>query len=63
MEVSNRRKIAYRKRNPRKVSVVLISKCPEPFAGVGYKRKRNLVMKKLQSFVITMNYELKMIEK
>ena len=38
-EVSNRRKIAYCKRNARKVSVVLISKCPEPFAGVGYTRR------------------------
>ncbi len=28
--------------------------CPELFAGVGYEWKRNLVTKKLQSFVITM---------
>jgi hypothetical protein len=35
-EVVNQRKIAYCKRNTRKVSVVLLRKCPEPFAGIGY---------------------------
>jgi hypothetical protein len=35
--VLNWRKITYCKRNAWKVSMVLISKCPEPFVGIGYK--------------------------
>ena len=35
---SERRKIAYCKRDARKMSVVLYTKCPEPFAGEGDNR-------------------------
>ena len=36
-EVANQRKFAYCKCNAQKGSVVLLTKCPEPFAGIGYK--------------------------
>ena len=36
-EVVNQQKFVYCNRNARKVSVVLLTKCPEPFAGVEYK--------------------------
>ena len=36
-EVANQRNFAYCKRNARKVSVVLLTECPEPFSGIGYK--------------------------
>ena len=36
-EVANQRKFAYCKHNAQKVRVVLLTKCPEPFAGVGYE--------------------------
>jgi hypothetical protein len=45
-EVANQRIFAYRKCNAWKVSVVLLTKCPEPFAGVGYNLNECLVMKK-----------------
>jgi hypothetical protein len=36
MEVVNRKKITHSKLNAWEVSVVLLTKCPEPFAGIGY---------------------------
>jgi hypothetical protein len=53
-EVTNQQKFAYCKRNAWKVSMVLISKCLEPFAGIGYNWNECLVMKKWYRCVITM---------
>ena len=36
-EVANQRKITHCKRNAWKVSMVLLTQCPEPFAGIAYK--------------------------